>query len=245
MGNEDENKKSAVAPSKKELVAVAEFPYPWSNNAEEVKALDDGKWNPSDRDFLAVAHKDAKSKDVYTVTTLGEFLGVIDSAKDGTLERLVLITHSKKDLIALSGTMQLNSIKGNVGLNQSNSSDMLNSGGIDQSVVNWLNDDQTEGRPQRDHARTKFSVNAEIVLISCHSGSFVSLPPFLMDLSAALNVRIKGFNEEISYFPRYNKNSVTDRTFTAVSMTGTQASGFRHMLSNSAIKSFKAKTPTP
>lgn len=244
MSDKNKKKKTAMAPSKRELVAIARFDSPWANNSEEVNALDSGKWNPSKNDFAAVANKDAKSKDIFTIKTLGEFLGVISEAKDGTLERLVLITHSTNNLIALSGTMAYNGEKGKVGLNQSNKNDMINSGGIDQRVVNWLNEDPT-GIAQRNLARTKFTENAEIVLISCHSGSFASLPPFLMDLSASLNVRIRGFNEEIGYFPRYNKNAVTDRTFTAVSLTGTQAKGYRHLLSNSAIKSFKAKTPAP
>ncbi|MBN1603676.1 MAG: hypothetical protein JW915_18840 [Chitinispirillaceae bacterium] len=239
------DKKTATVPSRRELVAIAEFPYPWSSNSEELNAIATDTWNPSDQDFLAVAHKDAKQKDVFTIKNLGEFLGVINEAKNGTLERLLLITHSNRQLIAFSGTMQYNGQKGSVGLNQSNSIDMLSSGGLDQSVVNWLNDDPTEGRPQRNNARTKFTPDAEIIFVSCHSGSFASLPAFLMDLSACLNVKVKGFNEEIGYFPRANKTGVYDRTFTAIGLTGTQARGFRHLLSNSAIKSFKAKTPTP
>ena len=243
-------KKIAGAPAKREIVAVAQFSSPWTSLKEEVDALDAGSWNPSDQDMRAVAFKDAKKNDIFDIATFGEFLGAINDAQNGTLERLVLITHSNSSLIAFSGTMSYNGTKGNVGLNGANSSNYLNSGGLDQNVVNWFNTDPT-GRAQRDNARTKFTPNGEVVFVSCHAGGSVFAPPlFLMDFAGALNVTVRAFTKDIRYTPDYVNNpnpakvKMNDRSITAVSGS-TPDKGFRHLLIDPDLRSIKSPSPIP
>ena len=232
---------------------VAKFPYPWASLQEEIDALDGGAWNPSDRDMFEVAHKDAKSSDIFAMKDLYEFLGAIQDAADGALERLVVITHSNDRLIAFSGTMSFNGVKGQVGLGQANPSDYIHSEGLDQDVVNWLNVD-TQGRAQRDAARVKFTSDGEVIFVSCHGGGSGYAPPlFLADFSATLNVKVKAFRDAIWYHPDHDSPNqsppkpykMKDRSITSVGGSGTRGKGFRHLLTSSSLRTIKGPTPFP
>jgi hypothetical protein len=247
--------KSPTAPTRRELVLVAIFPYPWSKTSlkEEIDALDSGAWNPSDEDMWAVAQKDAKSVDIKAINNIGNFLAEVQSAKNGSLERVVVITHSNDSVIAFSGIMNYGGTKGQVGLGQANPASFIDSEGLDQSVVNWLNTDP-RGRAQRDAARVKFTSDGEVVFVSCHGGGSGYAPPlFLADFAGAFKVTVKAFRDAIWYHPDYDSPNGTpakpykmnDRSITSVGSSGTQAKGFRHLLTSSSLKTIKSPFPIP
>ena len=234
MAGNKKPKKTAARPKRNEIVCVAEFPSPWNNDTEEIGALDGGSWNPSDVDMKAVAHKDVTNH--WDVDTLGTFFGAIDTAKDGTLERVILITHSNSSLVAFSGTMSHHNQKGTVGLHLANPSDWIESGGLDQSLATWLKDDP-EGQAYCANAKKKFTPNIEIIFISCHAGGSTFAPPlFMVDFATALQARVKAFTEDIRYTPDYPNGTITDRTITAVGINGKKGKGFRHLLTSSNLR---------
>lgn len=246
--------KSPATTAKREIVVVASFPYPWASLKEEIDALDQSQWNPSVEDMRKVAEKDAKSANIFDMTNLEELLGAISDAADGTLERLIVITHSNDSLIALAGSMSYGGVKGQVGLGTANPSNWMKSRGLDQNVVNWLNTDNTQGRPQRDAARAKFTADGEVIFVSCHGGGSGYAPPlFLMDFAGALAVKVKAYTDAIAYHPDYDSPNHTapkpykmkDRSITSVGMGGTQGKGFRHLLTSSNLRTITSPKPIP
>src|SRR4051794_5572950 len=119
-----------------ELIFTADFSSPWATAAEEVDAMDSDDWEPSLVDFEAVAKADKKAhSDIELVDNIKTFLGPIQSAADGSVERINVITHANPNLIALSGAVKKD---GTVSLNISGGFSKPVAGGIDLDALAGL-----------------------------------------------------------------------------------------------------------
>ncbi len=239
-------KRSPVVPSRgTEVTLVADFPRPkaWgkrgtkSGDAAEIAVLQAGGWHPTTDDFMQVAnvpntgHKGKPLTEIIKIKTMGEFLGAILGTGAGgkptrpkhSIKRLNLISHGigepgREPLYGLSGEIKAN---GDCFLNLSvpengDPNAPMASGGIDQSVLQWLNG---SAKSIRDECRERFREDGEIGLILCNGAGapLAILASLLMpEMGKAFNVRMRGYDEEIVYDNTFNANSFVSRDLTRI-----------------------------
>lgn len=211
-----------------EITLVANFPRPkaWgqrgtaAGDAKEIGVMEAKNWHPGTDDFLEVANvpnrasKGKRLTEVTIVDNMGGFLGAIlgtDSQGNSkrptnSIKRLNLISHGiapigGEPLYALSGRIADN---GDCFLHlsvpeQGDPNRPMQSGGIDQSVIDWLNH---SAKSIRDECRARFREDGEIGLIMCHSSGapLAALSKLLLPaMGKTFNVMARGYHTEIVY----------------------------------------------
>lgn len=219
----DKPKSPATPPRKRQIVILADFPYPWGNDiGAEVKAMLASRpkkvtWAPSTKDFEAVMRADVISLDGTPVPLrvckdFDSFAAILLSFPVGSLGRVNVITHSNTNRIALGGTVDRKGVVKFGGMDDSvnfKRSELLASESITATAVAFLNqrldtnvlapDPEDDGVSLRDDLRSRFDPQkGEIVFYGCEGGAGVGFLIFL-ELSQTLGVNVRGFEEEIEF----------------------------------------------
>src|SRR5262252_5477871 len=85
-----------------EISVVADFSFsPTVSVADEIKMIQQGTWAPGTADFSGVVNKAGATP--VQVSSFLDFLGVIAGSAKNSIERLNVITHADRGLIAFGG----------------------------------------------------------------------------------------------------------------------------------------------
>lgn len=249
------NQSPAAPPSGVEITIYAQFNDPWANDAAEVSAMRDQRWEPSNKTFAAVCgvhtSKPWQCEDFQT------FAGPITSQKNGSVGRINLVTHANAGLFALGGRFEVTATSTTVYLGELTPGEAPGSGltsrRMDQDLMNWLNDSDpaTGGVGYRDMIRDKLLPDAKFYIYGCHGGAGNGLL-LLTEIAATFNVNTYGFHKPIQYDPLYSPANPTPnvpdrivnrkRTFYDTT-AGNAQEGFKHLVSDAPVA--KPSKPKP
>jgi hypothetical protein len=182
-------RKRAPAGGTQEITVVGDFPNPWKNAREEIKAIKSGIWFPSTDDFIAVERNSRKKRSKTPTLIVGSveaFIHLILDQPVGTIKRINIITHGNGSRIAFSGEIDK---EGNVSFDEELDIDTLRgmlSIGIEYrgKHVEW------------EQVELRFAKDAEIVVFACKAAVSETL---LRDVANFFDVTVKGFTTELHY----------------------------------------------
>lgn len=197
-----------------EISLIASYREPWGSSfAGERRAVEARTWHPGSRAFRDVANtpnRGAKRTTLLDVPDAERALAAIQSRPPDSIRRLNLFTHAYPGLISLSGHFD----GAETYLNQAkdNDSGQPIGGGIDGSVIDWLNSDDI-GRAMRDDVRARFTKHGEILLFLCNGGLGTGMS-LAMDIARCFNVRVLAYSDAIGYYIDFASGKV-DRNLTS------------------------------
>jgi hypothetical protein len=214
---------------------VATFINPFKTTADEVKAMKEGRWEPSSDDFRAVAGTSV------TVNNYLQLLAVmlVDGDHEtgaGSIGRINIFTHANSDLIAMSGRVAASGMTTQVFLDVSSAIseetlDLLNKPGLPFTVQAKSKKISSKQFTLAD-VRRRFAPNAVIVIYACHTGVQGT---FLQRIADTFQVRVRGFDDVIGYFPAFEEpDRVTNRRRTGVGHNSTAIGTDFHDLDTSS-----------
>lgn len=248
-------RKSPIVPARVvEITLVGTFSRPASwqrrdtpqGDAAEIKLMQAGTWHPCTEDFLAVANVPNARAKLTTVHdpigTFGQVLGaILDTADDGethrraprSIKRLNLISHG----LGESGRTPIYGLSGDIAddggcflhgsLEEAGTPGRpLQSRGIDEALLDWLDTRQPE---LRDQCRQRFREDGEIGLILCNSGgsSFArNVANLAQRLARTFDVAVLAFDDEVVYHSYFEHERFVRRDLTSVGQSGTQGRGY-------------------
>jgi len=216
-GNPDDQDGPRKAGSKT-LTVYGVFPYPWSSDKEEVEALNDGRWFPSDRDFKALANLMPNSDRVAKIGSFSELLIAMMHFSKFELATLNIITHGGFSDMALQGKvlkegnveLGIDDPKDDVStLNMTTLANLEASNSIDTSAPNMQYKGKGIGAFTFADARDRFGAGATMFLYCCHGGAE---QVYCDELAKVFRVNIRGFKLEIYYQPEVKNNRIVNRT---------------------------------
>jgi hypothetical protein len=143
------------------LNCVGDFKNPWTNTIEEAEHIAAWKWSPGTDTWQAVF-----GKDVIVISSLSQFLGLIEKQKPQSVQRINLLSHGTRGLIAFNG--QIISKTGEVMLNSATGLN-LKIGDIDPISKGGGKYEEPLGAIAR-RLSDRFINGAEIVFYLCNSG---------------------------------------------------------------------------
>lgn len=238
--------KKPKAATTKEITLVGDFKNPFTSIKEEVKAMKEGRWEPSTDDFQDVGGRVARVDSYLSV--LGAILVEGDSETHaGSISRINIFTHANSNLIALGGRIEVGSISTNVLLNVQNaiSSDTLDNLNNQGAIFNVQSKVKKLAKKDftLDDVRARFAKDAVIVLYACRSGVEGAL---LQRLADTFQVKVIGFTDLIGYFPNYTEvpARVTNRRRVGVGRNSKVVESDFHKLDSSSSAVTKSpRTP--
>jgi hypothetical protein len=198
---------------KGDLVVIAIFDRPsGSTDADEIALANADAWSPSTTDFLIVAGTGPRgASSVPSCHNIGEFLGAIQAEPEGSLSRVVIVSHSTNDLLGFGGSI---SAAGGVGITKSGGFGNPLAGGADLDAVNGLKDQHAA---LLEDIRKRWAGGAgELLFFSCGTGAGVNLA-LMQELATLMGARAKGFSGPIGYLIDHDtKSTVTARGLTTL-----------------------------
>jgi hypothetical protein len=226
--------KNSQATAAREINVVANFANPFKTTAEEVKAMQEGRWEPSADDFRAVAGASV-TVDSYLQLLAVTLVDGDHETANGSIGRINIFTHANSDLIALKGTLSAGGMTTQVFLDvnsaiSEDTLDILNKPGL-PFTVNAKSKQISSKQFTLADVRKRFSPNALIVIYACHTGVQSA---FLQRIADTFQVRVRGFDDVIGYFPRFEEpDRVTNRRQTGVGHNSTLVGSDFHDLDKS------------
>ncbi|WP_237213730.1 hypothetical protein [Falsiroseomonas oryziterrae] len=224
--------KPAKATPKGDLVVIAVHDRPsGSTMAGEMKLIADGAWSPATEDFLVVAGTGPRgSKSVPSCTNVGGFLGAIQAEPEGSLSRVVIVSHSTSGLLGFGGSIDA---AGSVSITGSGGYASPLDGGVDLNAVNGLKDNAAS--LVEDVRKRWAEGGGEILFFSCGTGAGVNLA-LMQELAKLLGAKARGFSQPIGYCVQHDGKQVTARGRTTLTFKApgqpdcaTAQLGYRHL----------------
>ncbi|HET8546815.1 MAG TPA: hypothetical protein VFL57_02370 [Bryobacteraceae bacterium] len=202
------------------LNCVGDFRNPWKTATEESRHITNWTWSPGTDSWQAVY-----ATNVIVTGSLSQFLGLIEKQKAGNIQRINLLSHGTRGLIAFTGSISAED--GSVSLNSKN--------GLDLRIADTEPISKGGGKFEESlgaiarRLRNRFAKNAEIVFYLCNSGSDWEL---LQEVANAFQVVAKGFQKKIWFCPEWPKvpgPPKIDRSFTSLDKCATKKKGIGHL----------------
>ncbi len=234
----------AVPPQPVEITIHAEFADPWSSEADEVQAMRDKRWEPSNATFWSVCR--VHTSNVQSCDDFESFAGPILVCAPQSVRRINLVTHSKPGLFALAGYLSPGATSIGVLLGVLNPAEQnqpkrqgLEARQLDQALLNWLNDPADVGKTYRDQIRDRLRNDAQFWIYGCHGGAGQGMA-LLIEIAQTFHVDTYGFHAPVQYDPLYSPVSATpgvadevkNRRRTYYQSISTVKEGFKHLASD-------------
>jgi hypothetical protein len=198
---------------KGDLVVIAVFDRPaGTTEADEIALANADAWSPSTTDFLIVAGTGPRGAgNVPSCTNVGEFLGAIQAEPEGSLSRVVIVSHSTSGLLGFGGSI---SSAGGVGITKSGGFGNPLAGGVDLNAINGLKDQHAT--LLEDVRKRWAGGSGELLFFSCGTGAGVNLA-LMQELAKLIGASAKGFSGPIGYLMDHDtKSLVTARGLTTL-----------------------------
>jgi hypothetical protein len=198
------------------------------DETQEVAAVQDGLWEPSNPDFESIATNSNAPLRVAT-DSLQTLLNVINAELPGAIKRLFLVGHANARTFSFSGQIRIENRRGKR-----------------ESVVTFtlaraitvtnLKDPATTSFIDRNNLSDRFAPGGEIILFGCKAGAG---SPLMDELSRAFKVCVRGFKKEICVFLAHRKNRITGRGKMKYDTSGTRAcTALRNVPFTNQLESF-------
>ena len=233
--------KAGAKTSGREITVISSFKNPFKGAADEIQAMKQNRWEPSTDDFRAVAGS-ALTIDHFHQLFAAILVDGTKETKAGSIGRINIFTHANSDMIAFSGSISSSGAMASVSLKVD--------GSITPGDLQSLTQGQTFNVSSTNKAiaskwfsladvRGRFAKDAIIVVYACKSGLDSS---FVQEIADTFQVKVRGFNDLIGYFPEYNEGTNTiKRRRTGVGRNAAIVTGDFHDMDSST----KAVVKTP